>query len=168
MKLLLPLLAFSAAAFAQPAPPTLMTQAQAGFNRTHDYVIRSAEKMPAESFSFKPAPDVRTFGELIGHIAETNYFFCSSMKGEENPGKDIEKLKTTKADLVKAMKDVKAYCEPIVKSMNAETMVKSGQREIPGLGVVFNMNSHTNEHYGNMTTYMRIKGVVPASSEKQP
>ena len=165
MKMVLSLVAFSAAAFAQQSP-TLMTQAQTGFNRSHDYVLRSAVKMPAEAFSFKPTPEVRSFGALIGHIVETNYFFCSSMKGEENPGKDIEAKKTTKEVLVQAVKDVKAYCEPIVNSMTVETKVKSGPRELPGLGVVFNMNGHTLEHYGNMSTYMRLKNIVPASSEK--
>jgi len=164
MKLALSLLAFSAAAFAQQ-PPTLMTQAQTGFTRSHDYVLRSAIKMPADAFSFQPTPQVRTFGALIGHIVETNYYFCSTMKGEENPGKDIEKTKTTKDALVQAVKDVQAYCEPVVKSMGVDTKVKNGTRELPGLGVVFNMNAHTLEHYGNMTTYMRIKGIVPASSE---
>ncbi|MEO8025347.1 MAG: DinB family protein [Bryobacteraceae bacterium] len=165
MKTLVSLFTLTVAALAQQ-PITLMSQAQTGFNRTHDLVLKAAEKMPDDAFGFKPTPDVRSFGALVGHIAETNFFYCSSMKGEENPGKDIETKMTTKVELVKAMKDVKAYCGPIVNSMTAESIVSAGPRKLPGLGLVFNMSGHTWEHYGNMVTYMRLKGIVPPSSEK--
>src|SRR5260370_25709389 len=70
-------------------------------------VIAAAEKMPEESYSFKPTPEVRSFGQLVGHLADSNYFFCSSVAGETPVG-DAEKTKTKKADLVAALKDAVA------------------------------------------------------------
>src|SRR6202158_5172232 len=73
-------------------------------------VIAAAEKMPEQNYSFKPTPEVRSFGQLVGHVADASYMFCSQAIGEANPAKDIEKTKTSKADLVAALKDGVAYC----------------------------------------------------------
>src|SRR6185503_9963761 len=80
-------------------------------------VIRAAEKMPEENYSFKPTPDVRSFGQLVGHVADANYMFCSQAAGETNPSKGIEKTKTSKADLVSAIKDSVAYCTRVFDNM---------------------------------------------------
>lgn len=165
MKLVLSF-AIAAVAFAQAPPPTLQAMAKRTFEGTHDLIIRSAQKAPEEVYSFQPSKDVRTFGQVIGHIVDTNYFFCSRLKGETaSPVKDVEKTMKTKAELVKAMQDVKAYCAPVIDATDEKKMVNNGQREVPGLGMVFNMNGHTWEHYGNLSTYMRMKGIVPPSSE---
>src|SRR5579863_1778704 len=68
-------------------------------------VVSAAQKMPEEDYSFKPTPEVRTFGQLVGHVADANYMFCSLASGEPNPAKNVEKTKTSKADLVAAVKD---------------------------------------------------------------
>src|SRR5271170_2979179 len=80
-------------------------------------VIAAAEKMPEQNYSFKPTPEVRSFGQLVGHVADAQYFFCSTATGEANPVKDIEKTKTSKADLVAALKDGVAYCNKAFDSM---------------------------------------------------
>src|SRR5579859_7814258 len=80
-------------------------------------VVRAAQKMPEENYSFKPTPDVRSFGQLVGHVADANYMFCSKVAGEANPSKGIEKAKTSKADLVAAVKDAVAYCTKSFDSM---------------------------------------------------
>src|ERR1700748_3694206 len=63
-------------------------------------VVRAAEKMPEENYAFKPTPDVRSFGQLVGHVADANYMFCAQASGEANPMKNIEKTKSSKAVLV--------------------------------------------------------------------
>src|SRR6202161_920327 len=68
-------------------------------------VVRAAEKMPEENYAFKPTPEVRSFGQLVGHVADASYMFCSQAIGDANPGKQFEKTKTSKADLVAALKD---------------------------------------------------------------
>src|SRR5213592_4672846 len=147
----------------------------AGANRTYGvikgYITRAAEKMPEENYSFKPTPEVRTFGQLVGHVADASYMFCSQAIGEANPAKDIEKTKTSKADLVAALKDGVAYCNKAFDSMTdakGSQMVKLFNFDLAKL-TLFSINTaHTDEHYGNMVTYLRLKGIVPPTSENQP
>lgn len=131
-------------------------------------VVRAAEKMPEEQYSFKPTPEVRSFGQLVGHVADAQYLFCSAVVGEKNPAPGVEKSKTTKAELVQALKDAVAYCDKAIgglpESQVAET-VKFFGTERSKLSVLSFNTMHTMEHYGNMVTYMRMKGLVPPSSE---
>jgi uncharacterized damage-inducible protein DinB len=157
----------------QPAPPanpiTLSEKGLYGF--VSGAVIRAAEKMPEENYSFKPTPEVRSFGQLVGHAADANYMFCSQASGEANPMKDIEKTKTSKADLVSAMKDAVAYCNKAFDNMtdaNGSEMVKFGNFTVAKLSLLSLNTAHTDEHYGNMVTYLRLKGIVPPTSEKPP
>src|SRR5580693_9647764 len=97
---------------AQSAPPANpITASERGFySFVSTAVVGAAQKMPEENYSFKPTPDVRSFGQLVGHVADASYMFCAQAGGEANPSKNIEKTKTSKADLVAALKDAVAYC----------------------------------------------------------
>ena len=133
-------------------------------------MVGAAQKMPEENYSFKPTPEVRTFGQLVGHVADASYMFCSQAIGEANPAKDIEKTKTSKADLVAALKDGVAYCNKAFDGMTdakGSQMVKFFNFDLAKL-TLFSINSaHTDEHYGNMVTCLRLKGIVPPTSESQ-
>jgi uncharacterized damage-inducible protein DinB len=134
-------------------------------------VVAAAQKMPEENYSFKPTPEVRSFGQLVGHVADASYSFCSQAIGEANPVKDIEKTKTSKADLVAALKDGVAYCNKAFDSMTdakGSEMVKLFNFNTAKLAVLSINTAHTDEHYGNMVTYLRLKGIVPPTSENQP
>ena len=134
-------------------------------------VVRGAEKMPEENYSFKPTPDVRSFGQLVGHVADANYMFCAQASGEANPMKNIEKTKTSKADLVSAMKDAVAYCDKTFDGMTdakGSEMVKFFNFNLARLTLLSLNTAHTDEHYGNMVTYLRLKGIVPPTSENPP
>jgi hypothetical protein len=104
-------------------------------------------------------------------VADASYMFCSQTLGEANPAKGIEKTKTSKADLVAALKDAVAYCNKAFDSMTdakGSQMVKLFNFDMAKL-TVFSLNTaHTDEHYGNMVTYLRIKGIVPPTSENPP
>src|SRR6266704_885692 len=162
----------SSAPPAQSAPPANpITASEKGFySFVSNAVIGSAEKMPEENYSFKPTPEVRTFGQLVGHVADANYMFCSQAAEEANPSKGIEKTKTSKADLVAALKDAVAYCNKAFEGMTdakGSQMVKFMNFDLARL-TLFSINSaHTDEHYGNMVTYLRLKGIVPPTSESQ-
>jgi uncharacterized damage-inducible protein DinB len=133
--------------------------------------VRAAEKMPEENYSFKPTPDVRSFGQLVGHVADANYMFCSQASGEANPVKGIEKTKTSKADLVSAIKDAVAYCNKTFDGMTdarGSEMVKFFNFNLAKLTLLSLNTAHTDEHYGNMVTYLRLKGIVPPTSENPP
>src|SRR5262249_38207093 len=139
-----------------------------------NYVTKAAAKMPEENYAFKPSPDVRTFGQLVGHVADANYGFCSLGAGEKPPAggvdgsNSIEKTKASKADLEKALAASFEYCDKVYAGMTdaaATQMVKMFGNDLPKLSVLEFNTHHDFEHYGNMVTYMRVKGIVPPSSE---
>ena len=134
-------------------------------------VVKSAEQMTEENYAFKPTPDVRSFGELIGHIANANYMICSMATGAENPNKtNIEKSLTKKADLTKALGESFAFCEAqwdaLTPEKAAEMVKLFGQMEMPRANALHFNTAHDFEHYGNIVTYMRLKGMVPPSSQR--
>jgi uncharacterized damage-inducible protein DinB len=131
-------------------------------------VVKAAEKMPEQNYSFRATDEVRSFGQLVGHVADAQYLFCSPVLGEKNPGLNIEKTKTSKADLVKALNDAFTYCDKAydgMKDAQAAEIVKLFGRDMAKLTVLSINSGHMDEHYGNIVTYMRLKGLVPPSSE---
>jgi uncharacterized damage-inducible protein DinB len=161
----------SAPAQAQPQPANPISASQNKmYTMLSGVVIAAAEKMPEENYSFKPTPDVRSFGQLVGHLADSQYYFCSSVEGENKSGGGVEKSKTSKADLVAALKDAVAYCSKTYASMTdakGSEMTKMMNQDFAKLTVLSANTAHDYEHYGNMVTYMRLKGIVPPTSEKR-
>jgi uncharacterized damage-inducible protein DinB len=159
-----------AAAAAAPANP--ITASEKGFySFVSGAVVGAAQKMPEENYSFKPTPEVRSFGQLVGHVADASYGFCAEAMGDANPMKTFEKTKTTKADLVAALKDAVALCNKAFDGMTdakGSEMVKMFNFNLAKLTVLSINTAHTDEHYGNMVTYMRLKGIVPPTSENAP
>jgi uncharacterized damage-inducible protein DinB len=140
-----------------------------GYERTKGILLRSAEKMPEENYTFKPVDTVRTYGQIIGHLADAQYLFCSTASGGKNPDLKIEKTKTSKADLVAALKDGFAYCDKVYDAMTdaaSTQMVNFFGNDVPKFAVLSINIGHNMEHYGNLVTYMRIKGIVPPTSEQ--
>lgn len=167
-------IAFPAALLSQQAssPANPITASEKGlYSFISNAVVGAAEKMPEENYSFKPSPDVRTFGQLVGHVADANYMFCSQAVGEANPSKaSIEKSKTSKADLIAGLKEAVAYCDKAFSGMTdtaGSRMVQFMSFHLAKLSLLSLNTAHTDEHYGNMVTYLRIKGIVPPTSEKQ-
>ena len=153
----------------QPSNP-FSTINKRSYERTKGILLRSADKMPDENYNFKPADTVRSFGQIIGHLADAQYFFCSTASGDKNPGLNIEKTKTSKADLIAALKEGFAYCDKVYDSMTdtaALETVKFVCNDLPKYAVLNISIGHNMEHYGNLVTYMRIKGIVPPTSEQQ-
>jgi len=139
------------------------------YGQIKDWVMRSAEKVPEEHYSFKPTEAVRSYGQIIGHVADVQYMFCSTVRGEKNPGLKIEQTRKTKADLITALKEAFAYCDQAYETMTDATgvqMVKLGPTDIPKLSVLSVNIAHGALHYGNLVTYMRLKNIVPPSSER--
>lgn len=174
------LLAPAAVALAQEKAPTTAAPVSAdpystfvktAYGLVKNNLLLSAEKVPEEDYSFKPTDAVRSYGQIIGHVADAQYMFCSMATGEKNPAPNIEKTKTTKADLVAALKDAFAYCDAAYGSMtdtSGTQMVKLFGMDMPKLGVLIINNMHDMEHYGNLVTYMRMKNIVPPSSTPPP
>jgi uncharacterized damage-inducible protein DinB len=163
--------AASTSASAQNDNP-LRAGAQRTFGIVKGYITRAAEKMPEEHYSFKPTKDVRSFGQLIGHVADASFGFCAAVADEKPPmggfEGPIEKGTTTKAELQKALAAAFAYCDKVYAAATDNTataMVKSVLGELPKLSMLDFNTAHDFEHYGNIVTYMRLKDIVPPSSE---
>lgn len=155
---------------APPANP-ITTSEKGLYSYISDTVVRAAEKMPEENYSFKATPEVRSFGQLVGHVADANYMFCAQAQGLPNPAKNIEKTKTAKADLVASLKDAVAYCNQTFDGMtdtSGSEIVKFYSFHLAKLTLLSLNTAHTDEHYGNMVTYLRLKGIVPPTSENPP
>jgi uncharacterized damage-inducible protein DinB len=152
-----------------PAPDNrLSAWNKVAYGRVKDILLRSAEKVPEENYNFKPTDAVRSFGQIVGHVADAQYLFCSIELDEKNPAPKIEQSKTSKADLIAALKDAFAYCDKAYDGMtdaSATQMVKLFGNDAPKLDVLTVNNMHNMEHYGNLVTYMRLKNIVPPSSE---
>ena len=133
-------------------------------------VINAAEKMPEEKYGFKPVDSVRTFGQIVGHIADASYLMCSAAMSEKNAPLKIEQNKTTKAELVAALKDAFAQCDKAYDGLTdakAAELVKFHGGDNPRLGVLHVTNVHAIEHYGNLIVYLRMNGIVPPTSEPE-
>ena len=137
-------------------------------------LTRSAELMPESDYGFRPIDTVRTFGQILAHVAGANYVFCSAAKGEKSPHAEaaFEKTATTRAQIIKALSDSIAYCDGAYAALDdrraAETVelpfgMGKGARALP---LMLNTGHHQ-EHYGNLVTYFRVKGLVPPSSQAQ-
>lgn len=131
-------------------------------------LLRSAEKMPEENYSFQPTDAVRSYGQILGHVTDVAYSFCSKVRGEKDPNPNNEKTKTSKADLIAALKDVFAYCDPAYEGMtdtSGAILVKFMGMPSTKLALLNGNILHMTEHYGNLVTYMRLKNIVPPTSE---
>jgi uncharacterized damage-inducible protein DinB len=164
--LLLSLIATVGTASAQTSPLSAHTKFTYGVMKK--MLVRSAELMPEEHYGFKPTDVVRSFGQIVGHVADAQYYHCSAVLGEKNPSLKIEQTKSTKADLIAALKEALAYCDRAYDGMTDATatqVVKLTGYEMPKLGVLTINEIHAGLHYGNFVTYLRLKNIVPPTSE---
>jgi uncharacterized damage-inducible protein DinB len=160
----------------QVPPKNLSAWLRNSYATNRKFLARTSEKMPEEFYGMRPGaqPEVRTFGQLIGHLADFNYRWCSDAKGEKNPMEETEFEKlTAKADLVKALNGALTYCDGAyamltdANSMDLVQGTRDDGTKVPVLRIsrLISNFAHNNEHYGNLVTYMRIKSIVPPSSE---
>jgi uncharacterized damage-inducible protein DinB len=172
----------TAPAFAQSSPPAqapsadagavLVRLAQGAWAGAKRNIIESADQMPEADYGFKPVDTVRTFGQLLAHVADSNYFYCARSKGEAPPVPDgtLEKTATTKEAIVKALGESVAYCDAVYGSLTAASAaetVKAGNNQFPRVQPLFGNASHNVEHYGNLVTYFRVKKMVPPSTRRE-
>lgn len=150
------------------APVSGVTTAAQTWQGNMKWITMAADQMSEADYAYKPVSTVRSFGELIGHIAGAQYSFCAAAMGDAPKGEgDIEKTVTTKAGLVAALKGSTEYCAKAYKMTDAQAsgMTKLfGQDQTKMFALMLN-STHIAEHYGNIVTYMRMKSMVPPSSQ---
>ena len=150
---------------AQSAPAN---SARPAYEAAKRFIVRAAEQVSEADYAFKPTPEVRSFGQLIGHVANANYMICAVALGEQSPSREnIEQARTTKTALVDAVKASFTYCDRAYGMGDAELIAQSANlfgQQMSRLAVLSFNAAHDYEHYGNIVTYMRLKGMTPPSS----
>ena len=167
----LSLLLVSGSAFAQDAPAEPVTASLAGLHQiTATNLSATAERLDEAMYAYRPTDDVRTAGQILAHVANAQYMFCSSAAGEANPNEaNFEETATTKAEIVAALDAALAYCSDVYGAMTdaegAAMRTFFGNEMAASAILAFN-STHNYEHYGNLVTYMRMNGIVPPSSQQ--
>jgi uncharacterized damage-inducible protein DinB len=131
------------------------------------YVQAAAEQIPESDYGYHPVDGVRTIGQLVAHVAGAQHMFCAAALGETPPAENAVPETGTKAQLVQALRESTEHCDRAYAQTDADAMgmVSLFGQQMSRLQVL-NMNAaHNGEHYGNLVTYMRMKGMVPPSSQ---
>jgi uncharacterized damage-inducible protein DinB len=157
-------------ALTRPQDSPLSAEVRRDYQGIRNYFIAAAEEMPDSDYGFKPSPDVRTFGQQVAHVADDQYNLCAPAKGEvrQAPYTDIESRLSTKAALVAALRAAFAYCDGAYDALtdaSGAAMAASGKGRTRFGMLNWNL-WHTWEHYGNVVVYLRMKGLVPPSSQR--
>lgn len=157
---------------AKPAAPEAGVAALRAMWETQTrFLLRAAEQMPDSDYAFRPVSTVRTFGQLIGHVAGAQNLMCAAALGQPSKTEDdIEKSMSTKAQLVAALRASNEFCRPAYAQSDASAARSTmlyGEKQSRMFALALNA-THDGEHYGNVVTYFRIKGMTPPSSQPGP
>ncbi|MEP6992814.1 MAG: DinB family protein [bacterium] len=156
-----------------PSPDAVVSGVRDLWHITNDYVLAAAQQMPESGYAFKPTPEVRSFGEVVAHVANAHQLLCGMALGQQ----PAEHAASSKADVIAALQAsnalcVKAYAMSDAESFKPLNAVAAKAWVAAGFGPpstqlhAITMNAwHDSEHYGNIVTYMRLKGMVPPSSQ---
>ena len=161
--------ALTACALQAQIPASHIAEAKQRYGTIRDNLHKAAEAMPEENYSFKPTADIRSFGELMAHIADAQANICGAATGQRKPVNAAGKK--TKAEIVAALREASAGCDAAFDATteaNASDAAAMGQTKSSRLGLLEYNNGHDLEEYGYSAVYLRLKGVVPPSSAPRP
>lgn len=133
------------------------------------YITSAAEELPEATYSYRPTAEVRTFGQLVGHVAGAQNLICAAALGDPARDEDdIERSRKTKSELVAALKASTEYCARAYAQTDqaAQQRTKLFGQERTRLYALGLNATHNAEHYGNIVTYLRMNGIVPPSSRR--
>jgi uncharacterized damage-inducible protein DinB len=159
---------FAQAKASASAAPSATSQLKKAWEHERDNIADAAADVPESLYSFRPTPDVRTFGELIAHIAGAQDSFCATALGEAPPAEDaVEKATKAKAALIEALRKSNDHCARAYSQSDAEAAkpVNASDGDGPRFSTLILNTTHDSEHYGNIVTYMRMNKMVPPSSK---
>ena len=150
---------------------TLSGELLQGYQNVERDLAEAAEKMPDEHYGFRPTPEIKPYGQLVAHVALAQFRMCAMLKGESNPRKDEKEDATrTKAEAIALLKASAAYCDPLITALTETSMTeltKVGQNQVAKGLFPASLVTHGMEMYGTMAVYLRLKGIVPPTTERQ-
>jgi uncharacterized damage-inducible protein DinB len=157
-----------------PAANPQLTSAKDFYVMVRSTILKSADKMPEAKWGFRPTDEVKTFGEMVAHIADAQFYICGVVKlgdPDKTSNRSVEKTAKTKTEILKWLNEGFAYCDStyadLTDASSAEIVNFFGQPRTKLSVLSFN-TAHVNEHYGNLVTYMRMNKIVPPTSESAP
>ncbi len=161
-------LMISGAALGQGSP--FASELQGSYERIKPNILKAADKMPAEDYSFKPTPDIRTFARVVNHVTEAQLHICGAAnKTDPSALAKVPAETADKAAIVEALKASFAECDKAYGGLtdaNATEMLQAGPAKRSRLSMLWGNVAHDNEQYATLSLYLRLKGLVPPSSEK--
>ena len=171
-RLCLAVMCLSLFAVAQEKPANPVSDSLRSLTQRYTKIlVDTASTMPAENYGFKPMPDMNSFGHVIGHIAQSNYFLCNKLTGAAAPELKLGD-NDSKDKLVQALKDSFDFCNSNLAKLDdsqmGEEVTLFGGRKAPKASAVIGLAGDFYDHYGALAVYMRLKGVLPPTAQRQP
>ena len=160
-------LMISGVALGQGSP--FATEVQAAYARVKPNILKAADKMPPEDYSYKPTPDIRSFARVVNHVTEAQMHACGAANHTDPSTLKVPPETADKAAVVEALKASFAECDKAYAALtdaNVTEMLQAGPVSRSRLGIMWGTVSHDNEQYATLALYLRLKGLVPPSSEK--
>src|ERR1700722_7481361 len=149
---------------------SIPTELQGNYARLKANILKAADKMPAENYSYKPTPDIRTFARVVNHVTEAQLHICGAANNADaNTLPKVPAETADKATIVEALKASFAECDKAYAGLtdaNMSEMLQVGPAKRSRLGLLYGNIAHDNEQYATLSLYLRLKGLVPPSSEK--
>lgn len=139
------------------------------YSRLKANVIKAAEKMPAEDYQFKGTPEIRTYARVVNHVTEAQSHSCSTLAGSKFDPAMVPADTADKATIVASLKASYDLCDKAYATLtdtNITEAVQAGPAKRSRVSMAWGVVSHDNEQYAILSLYLRLKGLVPPTSEK--
>jgi uncharacterized damage-inducible protein DinB len=132
-------------------------------NNMQDKIMKAAEAMPESKYSYRPTKDVRSFGEIVTHVADISYYLCSNAKGQAPPA--TAAAKASKAEIEAYLKGAFRYCDGVYSGFTDAHLNDPADFwgfKTNKMFILTQAGNHDALHYGNLVTYLRLNGLVPS------
>jgi DinB superfamily len=160
--------AIASAQEAAPVANPVSTTVKGQLPRFSKNMVAAAEAMPAEKYSFKPTPEMNSFGHLIIHITQSNNLLCSKLSGTPAPDAKLSDT-DTKDKLVAGLKASFDFCTTALANVDdsklGESMVLFGNRPASRAAALIALSDGWNDHYGAQAIYLRLSGILPPTAQ---
>jgi uncharacterized damage-inducible protein DinB len=146
------------------APNPLTTTLSIFRSNMQDKIMKAADAMPESKYSYRPTKEVRSFGEIVIHVADISYILCANSKGE-NPPHAMAAAKGAKAEIMAYLKGAFAYCDGAYSGFTDAHLNDPADFfgfKTNKMFILTQVGNHDALHYGNLVTYLRINGLVPS------
>jgi uncharacterized damage-inducible protein DinB len=146
------------------AAPNPLTNTLSIFrSNMQDKIMKSADAMPESKYNYRPTKDVRSFAEILNHVADISYILCSNVKGEARPA--TAPMKGSKTEIMAYLKGSFDYCDAVYSGFADAHLNDPADfwgHNTNKMFILTQVGNHDALHYGNLVTYLRLNGLVPS------